>query len=52
MKPDESLRKDAVSDFQGEAPYAGDSDSRQANRALRQNAVLFEAIGMWSNREL
>ena len=53
MKPDESLRKDAVSDdFQGEAPRAGDRASRQAHRALRQHAVLFEALGMRATREL
>lgn len=52
MKPDESLRKDAVSDFQGEAPRAGDRASRQAHRALRQHAVLFEALSMRATREL
>ena len=53
MKPDESLRKDAVSDLQGDAPRAGDRASPQeAHRALRQHAVLFEALGMRTTREL
>ncbi len=52
MKPDESLRKDAVSDSQGQAPRAGDRTSRQAHRALRQHAALFEALGMRTTREL
>lgn len=50
MKPDSPARSGAVPD--SPEGSSGDRVSRQAHRALRQHAALFEALGMRIAREL
>ena len=52
MKPDALDRAGAVPGSPEERSPGGDRISRQAHRALRQHAALFEALGMKAAREL
>lgn len=52
MKPEGSTRADAVPGSSNDSSPAGDRASRQAHRALRQHAALFETLGMRTTREL
>ena len=52
MKPNKPAFPGAISGSSEDPPPAGDRVSRQAHRVLRQHAVLFEALGMRTTREL
>jgi hypothetical protein len=52
MKPNKPAFPGAASGSSEDSSPAGGRASRQAHRALRQHAVLFEALGMRTTREL